>query len=138
MHSTTNESPAVLLLGHPLRSKLDLLKQNLRQTVEQKQYNSPRVHDKLHTFNLGEKVLTRDYRSNDNKCQSGEVIQKTGPVSCHIRTSDGAIWRRHADQILYSKATTATNQEPVIPVLPTTEPVRGEIVNSEVSQPNPQ
>ena len=51
VHSTTNESPAVLLLGHPLRSKLDLLKPNLRHTVKQKQYNSPSVHDKLYTFN---------------------------------------------------------------------------------------
>ena len=83
-------------------------------------------------------MLTRDYRSNDNKWQSGEVIQKTGPVSYHIRTSDGAIWRRHADQILSSKATTVTNQEPIIPVLSTTAPVREETVNSEVSQPNPQ
>ena len=65
VHSTTNESPAVMLLGHLLRSKLDLLKPNLRQTVEQKQYNSPRVHDKFRTFNLGEEVLTRDCRSND-------------------------------------------------------------------------
>ena len=59
-------------------------------------------------------------------------------MSYNIRTSDGAIWRRHADQILSSKATTATNQELVIPVLPTTAPVREETVNSEVSQPNPQ
>ena len=55
VHSTTNESPAVLLLGHPLISKLDLLKLNLRQTVEQKQYNSPRVHEKLRTLTLKKK-----------------------------------------------------------------------------------
>ena len=138
VHSTTNESPAVLLLGHPLRSKLDLLKPNLRQTVEQKQYNSPRVHDKLRTFIPGEEVLTRDYRCNDNKWQSGEVIQKTGPVSYHIRTSDGVVWRRHADQKLSSKAKTATNQEPVIPVSPVTASTAEETVSSEVSQPNPE
>ena len=61
-------------------------------------------------------MLTRDYGSNDNKCQSGEGIQKTEPVSYSIRNSDGSIWGRHADQIFSSKATTATNQEHVIPV----------------------
>ena len=30
--------------------KMDLLKPNLRQSVEQKQYNPPRIQDRFHTF----------------------------------------------------------------------------------------
>ena len=104
VHSTTNESPAMLLLGRSLRSRLDLLKPDLRKTVEHNQYKTPRVDDKLRNFGLGEQIITRDYRNNDNKWQSGEIIKQTGPLSYHIQTSDGSVWRRHADQILSSSA----------------------------------
>ena len=34
VHATTNESPAKLLFGRQLRSRLDLIKPNTRDTVE--------------------------------------------------------------------------------------------------------
>ena len=40
VHATTNESPAKLLLGRQLRSRLDLIKPNTRDTVEKKQFES--------------------------------------------------------------------------------------------------
>ena len=39
-HATTNESPAKLFLGRQLRSRLDLIKPNIRDTVEKKQFMS--------------------------------------------------------------------------------------------------
>ena len=40
VHTTTNESPAKLLLGRQLRSHLDFIKPNTRDTVEKKQFES--------------------------------------------------------------------------------------------------
>ncbi|KAJ8377451.1 hypothetical protein AAFF_G00260090 [Aldrovandia affinis] len=36
-HATTNQTPAMLFLGRGLRSRLDLLKPNLRRTVQDRQ-----------------------------------------------------------------------------------------------------
>ncbi len=35
-HATTNRTPAMMFLGRPLRSRLDLLKPNLKRTVQEK------------------------------------------------------------------------------------------------------
>ena len=61
MHATTNESPAKLLLGRQLRSRLDLIKPNTRDTVEKKQFESF-TEPKRPQFSEGEKVMVRDYR----------------------------------------------------------------------------
>ena len=66
VHATTNESPAKLLLGRELRSRLDLIKPNTRDTVEKKQFESF-TEPKRSQFSEGEKVMVRDYRENTNK-----------------------------------------------------------------------
>ena len=55
-HATTNESPAKLLLGRQLRSCLDLIKPNIRDTVEKKQFESF-MEPKCSQFSEGEKVM---------------------------------------------------------------------------------
>ena len=62
--STTGTSPAELLLGRPLRSRLHLLKPNLSQNVENKQEQQKLSHDKSaveRIFVEGEKVFVRNY-----------------------------------------------------------------------------
>ena len=39
-HATTNESPAKLFLGRNLSSRLDLIKSNVKETVEKKQFEN--------------------------------------------------------------------------------------------------
>ena len=61
VHATTNESPPKLLLGRQLRSRLDLIKPNTRDTVEKKQFEAF-TEPKRSQFSEGENVMVRDYR----------------------------------------------------------------------------
>ena len=99
VHATTNESPAKLFLGRQLRSRLDLIKPNIRDTVEKKQFQSF-TEPKRPQFNEGEKVMVRDYRDNANKWTDAKITEKTGPLSYKVTTGDQGNWRRHADQML--------------------------------------
>ena len=82
VHATTNESPAKLLLGRQLRSRLDLIKSNTRDTVEEKQFESF-SEPKRSQFSEGEVVMVRDYRENTNKWTDTKIIEKSGCF--HIR-----------------------------------------------------
>ena len=98
-HATTNESPAKLFLGRQLRSRLDLIKPNIRDTVEKKQFMSITEPERPQ-FSEGEKVMVRDYRDNTNKWTDAKITEKTGPLSYKVTTGEQGNWRRHADQML--------------------------------------
>ena len=76
MHATTNESPAKLLLGRQLRSRLDLIKPNTRDTVDKKHFESF-TEPKRPQFSKGEKVMVRDYRENTNKWTDAKITEKS-------------------------------------------------------------
>lgn len=79
MQATTGRrSPAELLIGRPLRTRLDLLRTNLQEEVQQKQDYMTRNRRQRHReFQERDKVLTRDYRGID-KWQEGVIIEKLG------------------------------------------------------------
>ena len=57
-------SPAELMLGREPRSQLDLLKPNITEKVEQKQFNQKLTHDKssvTHDFQEGEEVYVKNF-----------------------------------------------------------------------------
>ena len=85
-HVTTNESPAKLFLGRQLRSRLDLIKPNIRDTVEKKQFMSITEPKQC-------------YRDNTNKWTNAKITEKTGPLSYKVTTGEQGNWRRHADQM---------------------------------------
>ena len=62
-YSTTGRSPAELLLGRQPRSRLDLLKPNITEKVEQKEFNQKLTHDKASVtrhFQEEEEVYARN------------------------------------------------------------------------------
>ena len=62
--STTSTSPAVLLLGRILRTRLDLLKPNIAERVERKQEDQKARHDqkaKSQTFHVGSHVFVKNF-----------------------------------------------------------------------------
>lgn len=73
---TTNRTPAMLFLGRPLRSRLDLLKPNSRRTVHDKQ--SPGGW-KTRELEIGKSVLGRGYRG-DHKWTPAKVKERIGPL----------------------------------------------------------
>ena len=115
VHATTNESPAKLFLGRQLRSRLDLIKPNIRDTVEKKQFQSL-TEPKRPQFNEGEKVMVRDYRDNANKWTDAKITEKTGPLSYKVTTGDQGSWRRHAYQMLSTSVERTQSSESTLDV----------------------
>lgn len=102
-HSTTKETPAMLFLHRRLRTRLDLLKPSVKETVEQAQnvqcsYRS--LHAKHRDFHVGDSVLVRDYRRGEEKWKTGTVSSQSGPVSYTVQVDNSQSWKRHADQML--------------------------------------
>ena len=63
--ATTGETPAKLLIGRNLRTRLDLLKPDISSRVRQKQDNmklSRHTGSKVRMFTMGQSVMVRDYR----------------------------------------------------------------------------
>lgn len=102
VHATTNESPAKLMFNRPLRSRLDLIRPQLSQTVEQKQYKqiSNARGSKLRHLFPNQSVLLRDYRNNRNKWIKGIVLKQLNPVTYFVQLPSGMIWKRHIDQLI--------------------------------------
>ena len=100
--TTTNRSPAEMLLRRRPNSRLDLIRPSTRSRVERKQKKQKQQHDqhaKDHTFNPGDRVLVRNFASGPTWLP-GELLQRTGPVSFTAQLSDGRVVRRHQDHIL--------------------------------------
>ncbi len=100
-HVTTGVSPAELLCGRKLKTHLDLCHPTVQKSVSQHQQTQKICHDKSakdREIGVNENVFVRNY-SRGNKWIPGEIVQSTGPVSYKVKTSDGSLLRRHADQI---------------------------------------
>lgn len=101
-HAMTNETPAKLLLGRNLRTRLDIMKPDLLSRVS---YGQDRMKLSRHTgetvrkFSKGHHVMVRDYRSSDRKWIPAAIHAQTGPLSYTIDTGTGTLWRRHTDQL---------------------------------------
>ena len=99
-HMTTGETPAVLLYGRRLRTRLDLLRPGSIVQDKQEAQVARRGKGRLKHFNVGQKVLVRNYsRSNPDKWIPGIICSKSGPVSYLVDIGNNIIWRRHLDQI---------------------------------------
>ena len=102
-HSTTGESPAQLLLGRPLRTRLDLVKPNLNRKMvnQQHQQGIKAANEKgrqQRQLVVGDAVMSQDYRG-DLKWRSGLIVKKTGPLMYEVQVAPGIVWHRHIDQL---------------------------------------
>lgn len=99
-HATTGESPAILLMGRRLRSRLDLVKPSLTSEVQHRQFKGT-VYKRasVRTFSVGDTVLVRNYRRPGERWLPGVIVKRSGPVSFQVRVGSH-IWRRHQDQLL--------------------------------------
>ncbi|CAB4028416.1 Transposon Tf2-9 poly, partial [Paramuricea clavata] len=87
-HSTTGESPAQLMLGRPIRTRLDLVKPNLNRKMvikqqEQSRKSASAKNRATRQLEVGDMVMARDYRGN-LKWRSGKVIERIGPLMYKI------------------------------------------------------
>lgn len=101
-HTTTGESPAMLLMKRRLRTRLDLIKPSLRSHVEGKQgYTIDKTsHRQLREFHTGENVMARNY-AEGRKWMHGNVTKVLGSRH-YIVDVQGRQWKRHVDQLIKS------------------------------------
>ncbi|XP_063399775.1 uncharacterized protein K02A2.6-like [Mytilus trossulus] len=99
-HTSTHETPSKLFLGRDLRSRLHLLKPNLRNTVRVSQEKSCeiRMNKKDRQFEVGERVIAKDYRGKD-PWVAGIISEREGPLMYKVSTDNGHTWRRHTEQL---------------------------------------
>ena len=99
--STTGVSPSELLLGRRPRTRLDLLRPNTAERVEQKQHQQKVRHDtntRVRTFGVGNTVFVKNFGPG-RKWLPGKVTKVTGPVSYQVKLTDGRHRRCHVDQL---------------------------------------
>ena len=98
-HQTTGMSPAVMLNGRNLRTRLSLMKPDMSAKVARNQLTQAdyrRGRDRQ--FMEGDRVLARNY-TKTGKWNHGVVTARTGPVSYAVITDNGCI-KRHTDQLV--------------------------------------
>lgn len=145
-HATTGESPAKLLMGRNLRTRLDLLKPDTSDKVRQKQDNmklSKHSGSNVHYFTVGQSVMVRDYRGNIPWIHA-TVTSCLGPLTYQVKTDEEGVWRRHVDQMRRAAETLTEKtvndalqpsfSEPTeIPAVPLTNPPELPAIQSSAS-----
>ena len=134
--SSTGVSPAELLLGQCPRTRLDLLKPNLADKVENKQLQQKVDHDRaarLRSFNEDETVYVRNFGPRQ-KWLPGTIVATTGPVSYRVLLEDGRVWRRHQDHMRQrweKQVSSRETESPITPLVPIFEP--DVVVNDDIA-----
>ena len=104
-HTTTGRSPAELLNGRKLKTRLDLLHPALQGRVKQNQSNMKKYHDGKTPLRLllpGDDVSAKHFAAG-SKWLNGKDVKATGPLLYEVELTDGRITRRHVDHLLKRK-----------------------------------
>ena len=140
-HALTGKTPAVLLTGRNIRTRLDILKPNLRKRVEDKQQDQElrSIHSPARKLELGQAVVARNYRAG-NKWVPGIITAHSGPLSYEVKVAPNTVWRRHVDQLRESAVTPNFNKEQYTPrlnpaVLAATPQSASSVENEELQAP---
>ena len=99
--NTTGISPAELLVGRRLRTRLDLLRPNLEERVERKQKEQKQRHSRIakeRKFEIGDLVYIRNYNQGGKWLQR-KIVDNIGKSMFRVCVKDGIFRRCHADQI---------------------------------------
>ncbi|XP_026329120.1 uncharacterized protein K02A2.6-like [Hyposmocoma kahamanoa] len=99
-HNTTGDSPAQVLLGRPVRTRLDCLKPDREKRVNSFQRQHQATADgKPRSFNVDELVWFKLFNtSGPNTWGKGKVLERMGETDYRIETLTG-IMHRHIDQL---------------------------------------
>ncbi|KAM9717125.1 uncharacterized protein ACNS7B_020902 [Menidia menidia] len=100
---TTGQSPADVFLRRHIRTRLDFIKPNTKETVRRKQYRQKAQHDFTavdRSFSVDDAVYLRNTGGGVHKWIPGQVVRQTGPVSYEVKERySNTVHRRHGDQL---------------------------------------
>ena len=98
--SSTEISPAELLMGRRPRSRLDVLFPKGNKKVEKAQEKQKQCHDnskRLRVFVVGNKVLVKNFRQIGPKWICGTISKVNGPLSYTVKLTNVCYVKRHVD-----------------------------------------
>uniref|UniRef100_A0A0A9XMS0 RNA-directed DNA polymerase n=2 Tax=Lygus hesperus TaxID=30085 RepID=A0A0A9XMS0_LYGHE len=129
-HSTTNETPAKMIFGRPLRTHLSLLFPSSQEQKPTKNLIPLSKEPRLANLKLGDTVLARDYRPRHPHWTRGQVTHHGfGKVTVSIE--GGTEVERHRDQLL---PVVDQVENPIAGGLPRSPPFLGFDEKSEMEQ----
>jgi transposase InsO family protein len=94
-HTTTKRSPSELMFGRNIRSRLNIMRSNVQQEMNQKNYNTP---TKVKSYAIGQPVQIRFYNNNNHKWKFGTVVEQKGTLH-YLTVVDGTEHTRHVNQM---------------------------------------
>ncbi|XP_039664152.1 uncharacterized protein K02A2.6-like [Perca fluviatilis] len=101
--TTTAWAPAEMLMGRRPKSRLNLLRPDIKATVLRRQEKQKEDHDKQakeRQLKPGDNVYIRNFSNNPTqKWLPGAVLTQRGPLSFVVELTDGRVFRRHQDHI---------------------------------------
>ena len=98
-HTTTGETPSLLLMGRIPRNRLSAIMPNVKQHVTDKQQRQVIDHNKSakeRSFFDGDTVYAMNWAGKP-RWMRGVIQEQLGPVSYTVLLKDGRIWKRHID-----------------------------------------
>ena len=100
-NSTTMESPAKLFLGREIKSRLDLIKPDLRKVVVNAQnvQAERRKHPNTTNFDIGQAVWARHYTKENQEYWLPATITHRKDLNYEVETLDNRKWKRHLEQL---------------------------------------
>ena len=113
-HSTTGASPAQLMFGRPMRSRLDLLRPNIAARVVKKQEYQKQYHENEKIpiqFESGHKVYIKNFSGSGPRWLPGTVSRRVGKVFYEVSTEEGGTMKRHKNQLRPRTELTAVLQD---------------------------
>ncbi|CAB0040941.1 unnamed protein product [Trichogramma brassicae] len=101
-HCTTRRSPAYLMYKRELRTRFDLLRPNLEETVEahQRAQIVARPGSRKMNFKQGDDVMIENYGVRAERRIGAEIVKKVSPSTFLVRDVNEKIQKRHVDQIV--------------------------------------
>ena len=104
-HTTTGESPSVLLYGRQLRTRLDLYRPSVSDNVSQKQQHLVNTSsDKYRFLQVGDRVRTRLYYVKGASWSEDSIVKVLGNRHYIVKIGENSI-KRHIDQIIKCNST---------------------------------
>ncbi|XP_061714623.1 uncharacterized protein K02A2.6-like [Cydia pomonella] len=98
-NSSTNKTPAEMLNGRKYRTAISSLHPESTPSRAEQQLEQAAQRPCVRAFHLHQPVLVRMYTPG-TKWAKGEIEAIEGPSTYVVRTEDGELHRRHADQII--------------------------------------
>ncbi|KAK3749146.1 hypothetical protein QZH41_009832, partial [Actinostola sp. cb2023] len=108
-NATTGVTPAKLLFGREVKTRLSLVLPNLASDVQSKQTKMKEYHDvhaKYREFTPGQNNTGKGSSFNPS---TATVTERRAPYSYSVELPDGRVWNRHVDHLLKGATQTATS-----------------------------